>query len=141
MKFRDYFSLKHFLFAIVLFALLIPIALWDSDTQVKVSFDNTAVYARSDRFSMTIAYDLIDTAALEPLAPSGEKLDDKAFDDDIIRTGNWVNDAWGEYTVCADPDTSVCIVAYLKDGRIFVFSQKNDEATEEAFRTLQNHLN
>ena len=141
MKFRDYFSLKHIVFAVLLFALLIPIALWDSNTQVKVSFDDTSVYAKSDRFGMTIGYDLIKTAALESLAAEGVKVNEDAFGDDIIRTGLWKNDTWGEYNICADLDTSVCVVAYLHDGRVFVFSQKDDATTEEVFKTLQSHLN
>ena len=141
MKFRDYFSLKHILFAVALFALLIPIAIRDSDTQVKVRFDDTSVYVNSDRFGMTVGYDLIASAALEPMGDPGEKADEDAFDNDIVRTGLWTNGSWGEYNICADLDTGNCVVMYLHDGRVFVFSQKNDATTQEAYETLQSHLN
>ena len=140
MKFRDYFSLKQILFALLLFALLIPIAMWDSETQIKVSFDETSVYVNSDRLGMTIGYDLIQSAELAPMGDPGEKAEADAFDNGIIRTGLWTNDAWGEYNICADLDTGVCVVAHLHDGRIFVFSQKDDATTEEVFNTLLSHL-
>ena len=131
--------LKQFVFVLVIFAILFPIALWDSDTQVKVKFYNDDMQIKSDRYTMTVRYDMIASAELDTLGDPGEKVLD-GFDNDIIRTGTWRNDAWGEYSVNADPDTGNCIVLTLTDGRIFVFSIKDNETTEENFQTLLTHL-
>lgn len=131
--------LRQMYFVLVLFALLIPVALWDSDTQVKVSFDAQNVYIKSDEYNMSIGYDEIASAELVPLAEPGQELED-TVDNDIIRTGKWNNDTWGEYYINADLDASDCIAATLKDGRIFVFSRKNNETTAEDFAALQSHL-
>ena len=128
MKFKDYFSLKHIVFAVLLFAILIPIALRDSNTQVKVTFGDESFSIRSDRYSMSMNYTDIESVELAPLAEPGERLED-CFDDDIIRYGKWLNDAWGEYYITADLDTSNCVVIQLIDGRTFVFSSKDNDQT------------
>ena len=131
--------LKQFVFVLVIFAILFPIALWDSNTQVKVKFYNEDLQIKSDRYTMSVRYDQIADAKLDVLGDPGEKVLD-GFDNDIIRTGTWCNDAWGEYSVNADPDTTNCVVLTLNDGRIFVFSIKDDQSTEEHFQTLLTHL-
>ena len=131
--------LKQFIFVLVIFAILFPIAMWDSDTQVKVKFYNEDMQIKSDRYTMTVRYDMIESAALDSLGDPGEKVQD-GFDNDIVRTGTWRNDAWGEYSVNADPDTSNCIVMTLTDGRIFVFSSKDDEKTAQLYDSLLPHL-
>lgn len=131
--------LRQLFFVLALFALLIPMALWDSNTQIKVSFDDSSVYVKSDEYSMAVGYDEIASVELTPLAEAGEELED-TVDNDIIRTGKWMNSTWGEYYINADLDASNCVVAHLKDGRIFVFSRKDNAATAEDFETLQSHL-
>ena len=132
-------ALRQLLFAVVLFALAIPVAILDSSTQVKVDFGQEQVSIRSDRYNMTVRYEQIASAQLSPLAEPGEDMED-AFDNDILRAGKWHNDTWGDYYITADLDASNCIVLQLDDGRIFVFSRKNDTATSEDFRILQTHL-
>lgn len=143
MKFWKSFSkaavLKQFFFVLALFALLIPIAFWDSGTQVKVRFYNDEVNIKSDRYTMVVRYDLIESAELTELAEPGEKVLD-GFDNDIVRTGTWKNDVWGEYSINADPDTNTCVKMNLTDGRVFVFSCKDDEKTADLYETLQTHL-
>ena len=131
--------LRQFLFVLALFALLIPTAIWDSGTQVKATFNTDSLRVKSDRYTMTVSYDLIQTARLDELGDPGEKVLD-GFDNDIVRTGTWHNNAWGEYSVNADPDTSICVVMELTDGRTFVFSCKDDEKTAEIYQTLLTYL-
>ena len=83
MKFKDYFSIKHMLFAVALFAILIPFAIRDSNNQVKVSFDDTSVYTSSNKYSLTVSYDQIDSVELAVLPEAGEKVED-GYDDDIL---------------------------------------------------------
>ena len=143
MKFWQAFSkkevLKQLFFVLALFAILIPVAIWDSDTQVKISFTDTVIKAKSDKFSISVLYDDIAQAELVPMADPGEKGED-GFDNDILRCGYWSNEEWGDYAICADCDTSVCIVMRLHDGRVMVFSQKDDATTTEKYNTLLTHL-
>ena len=140
MKFRDYFSLKHLIFAIILMAIMLCFAIHQSNNTVKVSFANDHVYVRSSKYGMTISYQDIDSVALEALGNPGEKADEEAWDDDIVRYGNWINDDWGKYIACIDPDTSNCIVVHISDGRTLVFSRKNDATTQEIYDTLLTYL-
>nr|MBQ8244323.1 hypothetical protein [Oscillospiraceae bacterium] len=139
MKFRDYFSLKHILFALLLFAILIPFAIRDSNNQVKVTFDDTSVYAKSSKYSMTIRYDEIQSVFLTELTEPGEKVQD-GYDDDILRAGLWKNDLWGEYHINADLDATNCVLLRLKDNRYFVISQKDNETTLEIYDTLVSKI-
>lgn len=132
-------ALRQFVFVLVIFALLIPFAIWDSGTQVKVHFNAYDLVAKSDRYTMSVKYEQIASVELAALAEPGEKVQD-GFDNDIVRTGTWRNDVWGEYSINADPDTTNCVVMHLTDGRIFVFSSKNDEKTAQLYETLLTHL-
>ncbi len=139
MKFRDFFSLKHFLFAVLLFAVLIPFAIRDSNNQVKVRYDDTSVYVSSNKYSMTVRYDEIASVELTDLAEPGEKVQD-GYDDDILRAGMWRNDTWGEYHIAADLDTTNCVLLRLKDDRIFVISQKDNETTLGVYETIVSNI-
>ncbi len=131
--------LKQFLFVLALFAILIPVAIWDSNTQVKVSYSSDAMSVRSDHYSLTIPYDIIEDVVITDLAELGEEVAD-GWEDDIVRTGNWRNDTWGEYFIVADMDADNCVLITLNDGRLFVVSQKNNTATEEVYNTLLSKL-
>ena len=144
MKFWQSFSKKQIkkqlFFGIALFALMIPLAIRDSNTQVKVNFDDAAISIRSDRYNMSVRYDQIAYAELAELVDPGEKVED-AYDDNVLRVGAWYNDTWGEYYITADPDTDNCVVMHLDDGRIFVFSCKNDDKTAKLYEELLTYLN
>ena len=131
--------LKQLGFAVVLFIILIPIALWDSGTQVKVDYYEDYFFVNTDRYDMTIYYKDIASAELTHRAEPGEEVE-SARDDDIIRVGVWNNDTWGEYIICADLDADTCILLKLHDGRTLVYNLKNNEATEKSYTTLMYHL-
>lgn len=139
MRFKDYFSLKHILFAVVLMALMIGFAVRQSENMVKVYFEDAEVQVVSSRFSMAIPYDMIDSADLAELAEPGEKISN-GYDDDIIRSGLWKNDTWGEYNIVADLDATNCITVRLTDGRIFVFNRKDNAETFRIYETLLTYL-
>ena len=139
MRFRDYFSVKHILFAVALIALMMFFAVRQSNDMVKVYFEDTSVDVVSSKYSMNIPYDMVESAELADLAEAGERLAE-CYDDDIIRTGFWGNDTWGEYYIVADLDPDNCIVVHLNDGRMFVFSRKSNAENEKLFETLQTYL-
>ena len=140
MVFTKKAALRQLIFILILFALLIPAAIWDSNSQVKVRFDDSIVHVKSDRYTMNIQYSDIASAELTSLAEAGYPVMN-SFDNDIIRTGVWSNDAWGEYIIVVDLDADQCIKLALHDGRTLVFSRKNDKATTQDFETLQTYLN
>ena len=137
--FRSHAVIKQLLFVLALFALLIPMAILDSNSQVKVRFDSDVVFVKCDRYNMTIQYSDIAQAELTELPEAGEPIAD-CRDDNIIRCGVWNNDTWGEYTIVADADATNCVKLTLNDGRILVFNRKNNEATEKDFVELQGFL-
>lgn len=139
MKFRDYFSLKHILFAVVLMALMVLMAIRQSNNTVKVYFENTEVQVFSAKYSLAIPYDIIESAQLVDLPFEGERVTD-AFDDDTLRAGVWNNEIWGEYHIVADLDAENCIEVKLNDGQTFVFSRKDNATTEADYQTLTGYL-
>lgn len=137
--FRSHVVIKQLLFVLVLFALLIPAAIWDSNSQVKVRFESDTVFVKCDRYNMRIQYSDIAHAELTQLPEPGAPIQD-CRDDDIILCGVWNNDTWGEYIIVADADATNCVKLELNDGRILVFNRKNNEATEKDFVELQSFL-
>lgn len=139
MRFKDYFNLPQIIFAVVIIALMLFFAFNQSNNAVSVRMNEDHVLVTGTRFSMKIDYDLIDSAEIQPLPDKGEPVQDTR-DDGIVLSGQWKNDTWGEYTICADADVKTCLVVHLKDGRTFVYSRKDDATTEELCKLLLERL-
>ena len=140
MKFRDFFSVKHILFAVCVLALFVAFAFIASYTQVEVTFEADAVHVDSNRYTMSIPYEMIQSTELRDLPEAGEKLRN-GRDDETIRYGFWENDTWGKHHIIADLEAKNCIVIRTQSGEVFVFSCRDTEKTEELYTTLLEHLN
>lgn len=140
MKFRDYFSPKQMIFSACVVALMLLFAVRQSNNVVRVTFYDNSIFIKATRYTMDIPYEEIESAELTALAEAGEEVVD-TFDDDTVRVGVWNNQEWGDYHACIDPDTSNCVVIRHDDGRIFVFSCKNDTKTEKLYSELLTRLN
>ena len=139
MKFRDYFSVKHILFAIGLMGLMVVLAIRQSNNTVKVYFEATEVQVFSAKYSLAIPYNIVQSAELVDLPFEGDRVTN-AFDDETLRAGVWNNETWGEYHIVADLDATNCIEVRLNDGRIFVFSRKDNATTQADYQTLTEYL-
>jgi len=133
-KLKNFFSGKDALFLTIIFVAVIVVSLIKPSQNVKVDFDETSVDVLSAQYTMNIPYEMIESIQLTMIPEPGEIIDG---DDNVsTRTGLWKNDTWGEHYLCLDEMTSNCVVVFLKDGRIFVFSNGSDEQTEESYKVF-----
>lgn len=137
-KVKKLVPLKHVIFVLVLMVATVAIAFYDSAEDIKVSVEAESVTIKAKGYSMNIPYEMIESLELADMPEKGDIISGK--DDFVVRTGNWKNDAWGEYHICADLDATKCIVAHLNDGRVFVFSRKSNKETTTIFETLQAYV-
>lgn len=128
-KFWKLVSRKDLVFGILLFAIVIVMTVFETYNKVKVDFSETAVDIRTSKYSMNIPYDMVKSVEMAALPDAGQVID--GADDMAARTGLWENETWGEYYICADLNSPTCIVTHLNDGRIFVFSRRNEEETAQ----------
>ena len=138
-KFWQQVSKKDLIFVSLIFVAVIVLSIFESDNKIQVSFAADSVTAKAPKYSLNIPYDMVARAELVDMPDRGEVMD--GTDDMASRTGRWENETWGEYYVCADLDASNCIVAYLEDGQVFVFSRKDNEETARIFEEFQAYLN
>lgn len=138
-KIKALVPIKHIAFILVLFAVTMLIFYFDTSEDVKITFSETQMDVKHDRkYTMSVPYDIIDSARLTELPEGGKKL--AGGDNMVVRYGTWENDTWGEYYICADLDATLCIELTLNDGRTFVISRKNNDETTAVFHQLQDHL-
>ncbi len=137
-KFWKLVSKKDLLFGILIFAVVIGMGIYDSTHKVAVSFTETYVEINVNDYSMNIPFELIYSISLTQMPDRGSVVD--GSDDMQVRTGIWNNETWGEYYVCANLNSTSCIVTELTDGRIFVFTASNNKKTESAYDTLMAYL-
>lgn len=137
-KFWKLVSRKDLFFGILLFAVVIGMTVYETYHKVTVEFNDTAVDIRTSKYAMNIPYDQVESIELVELPDAGQVID--GADDMTARTGLWKNEIWGEYYICADLNSSTCIAVHLKDGRIFVFSRRNEEETEHDYRQFLQQL-
>ena len=137
-KFWQVVSKKDLIFGIIVLILALIISFKPSN-KVRFSFGEDAVDIKTTKYSMNIPYDMIDSVALTDKPDMGKKAG--GFTDDIVATGLWQNEAWGEYTACIEVATDNCIVINLTDGRIFVVSRRDNEETQKIFDQFQLYVN
>lgn len=137
-KFWQLVSIKHLIFGTALFLVVIGLSFFESSNKVTVTLGEDAVDIKAAKYSMNIPYAMVDSVELTSLPDRGNVLD--GSDDMTVRTGFWNNTTWGDYYICADLASTDCIVVHLNDGRIFVFSRKNNEETSDIYHELQNRL-
>lgn len=138
-KLKSLLSFKDFFFTVLIFAIILGLAFCNSESQVKVTFQADSVDIVSSRFTMNIPYDMVEKIDLVVYPDDGELLKGKG--DISLHTGVWTNSAWGEYYACVDLGAKQCITVLLDDGRLFVFSRKNDKETAGIYETFQTYLN
>ena len=137
-KFWQVVSKKDLIFGITVLILALLISFKPSN-KVRFSFGADAVDIKTTKYTMNIPYDMITSAELIQKPDMGEKAG--GFTDDIIATGLWVNETWGEYTACIEVATENCIVLSLTDGQTFVVSRRDTEETHRIYEELQTYLN
>lgn len=137
-KIKMLVPLKHVVFILVLMAAMLAIAFYDSAEDIKVTIEPESVTIKATGYTMNIPYEMIESMELADMPKEGTIISGK--DDLVVRYGNWENEAWGEYFICADLDATKCIVAHLDDGRVFVFSRKSNQETETIFENLQPYV-
>lgn len=138
-KFLNSVAGRYTVFGLCLFAVAIAFSFVGAHFRIDVVFSDTDMSISSNRYNMSVEYELISSAELVSMPDRGEHIDGK--DENDIRYGIWNNDTWGEYYVCAIPNATNCIVMHLNDGRIFVFNARSNDYTAELFAELQTHLN
>ena len=136
-KFWQVVSKKDLIFGIVVLILALIISFKPSN-KVRFSFGEDAVDIKTTKFSMNIPYDMVQEITLVQKPDMGSKTG--GFTDDIIATGNWQNETWGEYTACIEVATDNCIVIALTDGQTFVVSRRDNEETKKVFEEFQTYI-
>lgn len=76
-----------------------------------------------------IPYVQIASLELQSLPEPGMALD--ATQKRTLCCGDFENDNWGRYTLCADPRISSCLVITLQSGEIFVLNYENADSTAQ----------
>lgn len=137
-KLKYLFKWRDLAFTVVLFTIILSIAFCKAQNLVEVTFGEKAVDIASAKYSMNIPYDMIESVELAQICEDDKIVNARA--DMALRTGQWTNALWGEYSACIDMQTDVCVLVHLKDGRFFAFSSKSEEVTKQACQTLLDKI-
>lgn len=137
-KFLNSVAGRYTIFGLCLFLVVIGISFIEAYNRIQVEFSNTEINITSNKFSMCVEYDLIESIELMDMPDRGESTG--GSDDGSIRFGDWTNETWGDYVSLSIPHATNCVVIHLNDGRTFVFNSRNNDTTAEIFATFQSHL-
>lgn len=137
-KLKYLFKWRDVAFTVLIFAIILTMAFCMGKTMMDVTFGETALDITTSRYSMNIPYDMVKSVELGRIDGDDELLSGVA--DIALRTGQWKNEVWGEYSACMDVQTDNCVLVHLNDGRLFVFSYESNETNEEAYETLLSKI-
>ena len=138
-KLKYLFKWRDLAFAVVLFTLILTVASCRAENMITVTYGEEAVDVVTNRYSMNIPYDMIESVQIGDVDEDDEIIKGKG--DIALLTGHCMNKEWGEYYGIIDRQTGKCVLVYLNDGRLFVFSHQSDEKVQSDFETLQSYLN
>ena len=138
-KLKYLFKWRDLAFTLLLFTLILTVAFCRAEDMVQVTFGKDALDVVTNRYSMNVPYEMIESVEVGVLDKDDEIIQGKG--DLALRTGHCTNKDWGEYYGIIDLQTSKCVLIYLNDGRLFVYSHKSDEKVQSDAATLQTYLN
>ena len=137
-KLKYLFKWRDLAFTVLLFTLILTVAFCRAEDMIQVNFGENALDVVTNRYSMNIPYEIIESVEVGILDKDDEIIQGKG--DIALRTGHCTNKDWGEYYGIIDLQTSKCVLIYLNDGRLFVFSHQSDEKVQNDAATLQTYL-
>ena len=138
-KLKYLFKWRDLAFTVLLFTLILTVAFCRAEDMIQVNFGEDALDVSTSRYSMNIPYEMIESVEIGTLDKDDKIIEGKG--DIALRTGHCTNKDWGEYYGIIDLQTSKCVLIYLNDGRLFVYSHKSDEKVQSDVATLQIYLN
>ena len=138
-KLKYLFKWRDLAFTVLLFTLILTVAFCRAEDMIQVNFGEDALDVVTNRYSMNVPYEMIESVEVGILDKDDEIIEGKG--DIALRTGHCTNKGWGEYYGIIDLQTSNCVLIRLKDGRLFVFSHMSDEKVQNDAATLQTYLN
>ena len=138
-KLKYLFKWRDLAFTVLLFTLILTVAFCRAEDMIQVNFGQEALDVVTNRYSMNVPYEMIESVEVGVLDKDDEIIEGKG--DIALRTGHCTNKDGGEYYGVIDLQTSKCVLIYLNDGRLFVFSHQSDEKVQSDASTLQTYLN
>lgn len=87
--------------------------------------------------SFTVVYADLTSVTLETVSGYGTCLDGGKAEG--FYYGQWENDQWGRYTLCASTQTDCCIVMRSAENT-YVISYESDEITESLYESIRSFL-
>lgn len=138
-KLKYLFKWRDLAFTMLLFALILTVAFCRAEDMITVNYGEKAVDVMTNRYSLNIPYDMIESVQIGDVDEDDEIIKGKG--DIALLTGHCANKEWGEYYGIIDRQTGKCVLIRLNDGRLFVFSHQSDEKVQQDYETLLSHLN
>lgn len=137
-QFWQMISKKDAIFVTVIMVIAALVGLTMPLSPIEVTFGEASVDVVHKRYSLNIPYEAVESLELAEMPDPGKCRD--GLEGREFSYGAWVNDAWGEYTVCRDHNAPNAVLVHLNDGRLFVFSRLDREETELLYQTFLEKL-
>ena len=138
-KLKYLFKWRDLAFTLLLFALILTVAFCRAEDMITVNYGEKAVDVMTNRYSLNIPYDMIESVQIGDVDEDDEIIKGKG--DIALLTGHCTNKDWGEYYGIIDRQTDKCVLIRLNDGRLFVYSHQSDEKVQQDYETLLSRLN
>ena len=138
-KLKYLFKWRDLAFTVLLFALILTVAFCRAEDMIQVNFGEDALDVVTNRYSMNVPYEMIESVEVGDLDKDDEIIQGKG--DIALRTGHCLNKDWGEYYGVIDLQTQKAVLIRLNDGRLFVYSHQSDEKVQQDYENLLSRLN
>ena len=129
---------KNLVLVVLILALVLFYVFSGGSVGISLDFGEDALILSAADYDWHIPYSQIESLELTEFSDPGTLTD--GIEKRTLCCGNWKNEIWGEYTLCADPRIESCIVIRMKSGDVYVLNYENGDSTGQLHRMFTDLL-
>ena len=129
---------KNLALIILILALVLFYVFSGGSVGISLDFGENELTLSASNYDWRIPYGEIESLELTDLPELGTVID--GSEKRTLCCGTWENEAFGEYTLCANPRIGNCIVIRMKSGDVYVMNYENSDSTKQLHQMFTDLL-
>ena len=129
---------KNLALIVLILALVLFYIFSGGSVGISLDFGENELILSASSYDWRIPYGEIESLELTDLPELGAAID--GSEKRTLCCGTWQNEAFGKYTLCANPRIGNCIVIRMKSGDVYVMNYENSDSTGQLHQMFTDLL-
>ena len=129
---------KNLALIVLILALVLFYIFSGGSVGISLDFGENELILSASSYDWRIPYGEIESLELTDLPELGTVIN--GSEKRTLCCGTWQNEAFGEYTLCANPRIGNCIIIRMKSGDVYVMNYENSDSTGQLHQMFTDLL-